>query len=594
LEIKEKADPESFANRWLKLQENPIQNGNELKPVIENIYRVLLPIAKEKKQLRPKWWDDFASEVEILTQDLSFETRSEVVVPDDGELKKIFNKSEIKYAWRPEKDSFNQWVPFYEAFEIPRISRSVTIDFSEDTEFEIKLENDYITNSVILMIATWLRERDFKYYTQLQKDNFFNEFLEIKEAITLDTINIRFRLGSGYYAKEAESEYPIYWDREDGILIIKKNVSKSQIKRKISSVVAKGIMNNRAYKDLATWIEVILGAQNIERINDLSWSIPNEVKQQIKKKEEENIESKKKTDENVIQNPESNNDLEEEYTKSIDSEKKPNKNIESNPKSQKANPEDIEELNHEIKENPSDHSEQPENLPDKSQPQPEDNCEEAESIVDEKDSSEFSEILNKFTSAFNQDGEISIKEEFEDLDYYNDGKVKNPLRRREKSAHKHGERFDNEPNEVERRKNTMRSMLESPDPATRAHLLNLYGGRCQICGSTFPQRNGSPFFIVGHIVERKFARALDNHANAICFCPKHFAQWRHGTKKTVIDIGDQILSQKIKKEGAESDPQLKINLCGVDCTITFKEKHMTDLQAILEYLTDPKFSNDKI
>jgi len=216
------------------------------------------------------------------------------------------------------------------------------------------------------------------------------------------------------------------------------------------------------------------------------------------------------------------------------------------------------------------------------------------SQVDENDCSvPLNEIFNKFIGAFNQDGEISIKEEFEDLDYYNDGKVKNSSGRREKSAYKHGERFDNEPNEVERRKNTMRSMLEPPDPATREHLLNLYGGRCQICGSTFPQRNGSPFFIVGHIVERKFARALDNHANAICFCPKHFAQWRHGTKKTVIDIGDQILLQKTEKEGADSDPQLKINLCGVDCNINFKEKHMTDLQALLEYLTDPNCLPEK-
>ncbi|MEA1972990.1 MAG: hypothetical protein U9N34_06830, partial [Candidatus Cloacimonadota bacterium] len=310
LKIKEKADPESFANRWLKLQENPIQDGKKLKQVMENIYSMLLPIAKEKEQLRPEWWDDFASDVEIFAQDLSFETRREIVVPDDGELKKIFSKGEIKYAWRPEKDSFNQWVPFYEAFEIPRISRSVTIDLSEDTEIEIKPENEYITNSVILMIATWLRERDLKYYTQMQEDNFFDKLIAIKEAITLDTINVQFHLVTDWLAEDVESEYPIYWDRKNGILIINKNVSKSQAKRKISSVVAKGIMNNRAYKDLATWIEVILGAQSIERINDLSWSIPNEIKQKIKKIEKETIESKKKTDENVLQTPESNTDLE--------------------------------------------------------------------------------------------------------------------------------------------------------------------------------------------------------------------------------------------------------------------------------------------
>jgi len=69
----------------------------------------------------------------------------------------------------------------------------------------------------------------------------------------------------------------------------------------------------------------------------------------------------------------------------------------------------------------------------------------------------------------------------------------------------------------------------------------------------------------------------------LSFCPLHFAQWRHGSIKT-DNVFDQILSQtqKTKKEGAVTDLQLLINLCGTDCSINFKEKHMVDLQSLID------------
>jgi len=195
------------------------------------------------------------------------------------------------------------------------------------------------------------------------------------------------------------------------------------------------------------------------------------------------------------------------------------------------------------------------------------------------------DILEKFVDAFNRDGETSLSEEYKDDDYYNDGAVKNPTRRRERAKAGQMERFENEPNQEERRRETTRMILEPADPATRAYLLNLYTGKCQICGNTFPQRSGNPFFVAGQIVERKNARLLDNPANTLCLCPLHFAQWRHG-KVEAVDIIGQILSKKNKSEGGIEDLSLKIALCGKDCEIRYKEKHIVDLQAFLDTISE--------
>jgi len=162
-----------------------------------------------------------------------------------------------------------------------------------------------------------------------------------------------------------------------------------------------------------------------------------------------------------------------------------------------------------------------------------------------------------------------------------DGKVRNTERRREKIYNECKNRLLNEPAPNERRKETIRTILEGPDEQVREYLLQLYGGKCQICGKTFPQRDGSPFFIANYIVPRKLARFVDNQANALCLCADHFARWQHGAIESK-DIVDQIYNFKTESEGGYSQPILRIKLCGEECEIKFKEKHLLDLQELLE------------
>ena len=182
---------------------------------------------------------------------------------------------------------------------------------------------------------------------------------------------------------------------------------------------------------------------------------------------------------------------------------------------------------------------------------------------------------DELEKSFNRPGETELQDQITD-----DGKVRNPDYRRAKSYEGHKERLHSEPRYNERRKETLRTILEGPDEQVREYLSQLYGGKCQICGKTFPERDGKPFFIANYILRRKLARFTDTPANALCLCADHFAKWQHGAIETE-NISEQIENFKTELEGGNSESALRIKLCGEECMIKLKEKHLLDLQELL-------------
>ncbi|MBU1057593.1 MAG: hypothetical protein KJ804_04655 [Proteobacteria bacterium] len=586
LGVKEKADPESFAQRWLLLQQNTANSSQKLRDLLDSIYRVLLPIAKKKTDERPEWWSHFIEKALVFTQNGSFVEPVEVIVPDDGELKKIFSGTSVEFVWRPEKDSFSQWAPFYEAFGISRISESVTRELAEEADCEISKSNEFITPSMIQMLSAWLREKENNHYRRLVDDGFFETLRELQEAQTEEKIEVIFTLEASGIYKEVEKNYPVFWDRSENLMIINRSTNLADIKRKISSVIAKGAMSNRAYKDLAHWVELILEAKDTDRTQDEGWPIPKEISKLFVKSAADikgkKSETKNKHDKQAVDI--SGSPKEEKVSSKADE----TSGLEGHPS--------INQLDNDMLtkrgivkgtvDNPEKNEENSSctsssNVQDEIAENAESNNQEIDFAGDTVPAEN---IIEKIEQAFCRDGETSLSEEFEDDDdYYKSGDVKNPDHRREKTRGHHKNRIADEPTPDKRRQDTIRRMLEPADPGTRTYLADLYSGKCQICGKTFPQRNGKPFFIVSHIVDRKHARLLDNSANALCLCPLHFSQWRHGAVEA-DNILEQIFTKKTKAEGGGGNLSLQITLCGKKCEISYKEKHLLDLQSLLNEL----------
>lgn len=191
------------------------------------------------------------------------------------------------------------------------------------------------------------------------------------------------------------------------------------------------------------------------------------------------------------------------------------------------------------------------------------------------------DIKMELHKAFNRPGKTELDDDYEP----EGGKPFNPeriQRRRDKEIQNQIDLIADEPDSEELRKETVRTILEDADPQVRTKLEIWYGGQCQICGETFPERNGRPFFIAKHMVPRKLARQVDTHANAFCLCAEHFAKWQHGTLEADKDIIDQINAMELEKETDSKNFKIHIKLCGEDLSVVFHPDHAIALQSMIQ------------
>ena len=177
-------------------------------------------------------------------------------------------------------------------------------------------------------------------------------------------------------------------------------------------------------------------------------------------------------------------------------------------------------------------------------------------------------------------------------DYYSNNKVKNSVKRSSKLRAGHKQNITNEPKPEQRRRKVERELLEEPDPKVRQTLYQWYHGKCQICGNTWPKRNGEPYFAAAYLVERQNAAYMDTPANAVCLCAEHFVQWRLAAKETPIDIVEQIKELRLPSEGGKDELSIVFKLLGKDCKIKYCEKHLLDLKELINAQTEISLSEN--
>jgi hypothetical protein len=160
------------------------------------------------------------------------------------------------------------------------------------------------------------------------------------------------------------------------------------------------------------------------------------------------------------------------------------------------------------------------------------------------------------------------------------GPVGNPALRRERTQAEIDQDRAIEPDKEDRFKRVPSRIWEAKNNTVRAFLEDQYQGRCQICGLTFPKRDGRPYFEGVYVVSHVHARWSDREGNVLCLCPTCCAKFLHGSVETE-DILSQIESFRMLNEGGKPDPALSIILCGKCERIHFSERHMHDLQEIV-------------
>ena len=115
----------------------------------------------------------------------------------------------------------------------------------------------------------------------------------------------------------------------------------------------------------------------------------------------------------------------------------------------------------------------------------------------------------------------------------------------------------------------------------RVSLYRCYSGRCQICSSTFYQKNGTQFFIAHFIVCRKVSDSAVMTGNSICLCAYHFAQMVYGRLKN-----PNVLVQPKSIYSIHESFELGLEINGKCLTIKYNQQHAIALKAYYETTKD--------
>lgn len=122
---------------------------------------------------------------------------------------------------------------------------------------------------------------------------------------------------------------------------------------------------------------------------------------------------------------------------------------------------------------------------------------------------------------------------------------------------------------------------EDKDNQVRVFLNEQYGGNCQICGNTFPKRDGQNYFEGLYLISHTKQSWIDRAGNVLCLCPTCCSKFLYGSVESE-NIIDQITNFKMISEGGTEEPILLINLCGDEVQIKYSEKHILDLQEMIK------------
>ena len=173
------------------------------------------------------------------------------------------------------------------------------------------------------------------------------------------------------------------------------------------------------------------------------------------------------------------------------------------------------------------------------------------------------------------------------------GVARNPDKRRDKTMEDILAAIENEGKSEDRILFTLKKKWKGKNDQVRISLMEWYNGFCQICGKTFTQRNGEPYFEGLYLVPYTTAEWLDRVGNVLCLCPWHSAKFQFGAKEIAEDMIQQIMRFKALAEGGKGHPAIRMKLCGEPIDISYVENHFIDLQEMIMASQSEKKSDEK-
>lgn len=197
---------------------------------------------------------------------------------------------------------------------------------------------------------------------------------------------------------------------------------------------------------------------------------------------------------------------------------------------------------------------------------------------DDEDTESYFNYQDELVKAFSRPGETHIVDEDA---WIAAGPIRNPDGRRAVISEQFEDSIANATLPSRMFQVVPTKKWQAKNNAARGFLMEQYHGKCQICASTFPRRDGRPYFEGLYLVSRVKAEWIDHSGNILCLCPKCCAMFKHGSVEAA-SIAEQIAQQRVLNAGGADDLKLEVTLCGETTYISFTDRHMINLQEIVK------------
>lgn len=273
-------DAESFANHWLTLVESPALELNHIEIPMTQIFQALLPDCRRMRSgsVPPSWWTNFAEKVKLWCREKGFQRPDKAYVADDGELRRLFAKTDVAFAWRPEKASYADVEDIYKSLGARFLSESVNIDCLNASAGNLVSTPRYLTSAAKAQILAWVaNSAEQEQQERMAREGILEALIGTQEE-SVENLQLIFRLGNS----SSIDRRLAYWDLKRKRLFVEGiDEDPEALRQAVAETVAKGLMQNRPYRNAESFVLQVLcsdAARARRFISKRDWSIPPDAK----------------------------------------------------------------------------------------------------------------------------------------------------------------------------------------------------------------------------------------------------------------------------------------------------------------------------
>jgi hypothetical protein len=280
LGVKSDVDAESFANRWLVLAESPPSEVRDIEGPMTQIFQALLPDCQRVRlgSGPPVWWAEFAERVLLWCRDKGFQSPRNCYVADDGELRRLFVKTNIPFAWRPEKASYASVEDIYRALGAKFLSESVSIECLNTSAGRQMSAPRYLTQAAKAQILAWAANALGEEQQERMVRDGLLDALSATQEERVHNLKVLFRLAG---SSSIDSRLA-YWDTKRRRLFVEDSDDDPEaVRQATAESIAKALMQNRQYRDVESLVFQVLCSDSGRARHFLSrraWALSQEAK----------------------------------------------------------------------------------------------------------------------------------------------------------------------------------------------------------------------------------------------------------------------------------------------------------------------------